>query len=224
VVYLIFNEGYVATGGDDLGRTDLAGDAIRLGRLLTDLMPDESEVIGLLALMLLTEARRGGRTGRRGELIRLSEQDRALWDRDMIDEGHELVRACLRRNTPGPYQIQAAIAAVHADAGESAGTDWNQIVSLYDPLVMIAPTPVVVLNRAIAVAEAGQPATALQIVDGLELDSYHLFHATRGDLLERLDRRDEAADAFTRAASLTSNRAERSLLTRRATSLRPDET
>jgi RNA polymerase sigma-70 factor (ECF subfamily) len=209
VIYLIFNEGHVATSGDHLTRGEMAGEAVRLARLLARLMPDEPEVAGLLALLLLTESRRPARTGPRGELIRLPDQDRGLWDRQLITEGHELVRACLRRNRPGPYQTQAAIAAVHADAAKPGDTDWAQIVVLYDQLLEFTPSPVVELNRAIALAEAGNPRGALATIDGLGLDGYHLFHATRGQLLERLGRRPEAARAYSRARSLTSNQAER---------------
>lgn len=216
VVYLVYNEGHVATSGDRLTRHDVAAEAIRLGRLLSRLMPDEPEVMGLLALMLLTESRRPARTGPGGELIRLPDQDRSLWDAQLIEEGHDLVRACLRRNQPGPYQIQAAIAAVHADASVAADTDWIQIVRLYDQLLAFAPTPVVEMNRAIALAEAGDVETALSVVDDLDLDNYYLYHATRGDLLERLGQTAHAADAFQRAAALTSNETERKhLQTRR---------
>ena len=159
VVYLIFNEGHVATAGQALVRDDLCDEAIRLTRLLVELMPDEGEAYGLLALLLLTEARRPARAGADGSLVRLADQDRSLWIRPLIDEGHALVRACLRRNMPGPYQIQAAIAAVHADASTADQTDWSQIVQLYDQLMLYTPTPIVALNRAIAVAELDGPAT-----------------------------------------------------------------
>ncbi len=215
VVYLIFNEGHVASSGDELVRTDLCADAIRLARLLTELMPDEAEVHGLLALMLLTESRRAARTTSDGALVRLADQDRALWDRPLVDEGQTIVRACLRRNLPGPYQIQAAIAAVHSDADRAEDTDWSQIVALYDQLLGHAPTPVVALNRAVALAELHGPAAALDLVDDLDLEGYHLFHATRADLLVRLDRVHEAMEAYDAALERTANGAERDLLRRR---------
>jgi RNA polymerase sigma-70 factor (ECF subfamily) len=215
VIYLIFNEGYLASGGDALVREELCAEAIRLARLLVDLMPDEPEARGLLALLLLTEARRAARTAPDGSLVRLADQDRSRWDRDLIDEGQELVRACLRRNMPGPYQIQAAIAAVHADAPIAAATEWSQIVLLYDQLLAQSPTPIVELNRAIALAELEGPTVALAIVDRLDLDGYHLYHATRADLLERLHRMDEAAAAYDRAIAATTNASERDHLERR---------
>lgn len=209
VIYLIFNEGHVASAGDDLVRAELCTEAIRLARLLTDLMPDEPEARGLLALLLLTDARRPARADRDGSLVRLADQDRSLWRRDLIEEGLALVRECLRRDRPGQYQIQAAIAAVHASALRSEDTDWKQIVALYDMLNVLNPTPVVALNRAVAVAEAEGPATALALVDVIELDNYHLFHVARGDLLDRLGRRDEAVAAYRRALKLTDNATER---------------
>ena len=215
VIYLVFNEGYVATSGDDLVRADLCAEAIRLARLLAELMPDEAEVQGLLALLLLTDARRPARTGPDGSLVRLPDQDRARWDRDLIAEGHAIVRACLRRNMPGPYQIQAAINAVHTDAPIAAATDWAQIVQLYDQLLAFIPTPIVRLNRAIAAAEVDGPAPALAAVETLDLDGYHLFHATRADLLERVGRTDDARAAYDKAIELTANAAERRLLEQR---------
>ena len=212
VVYLIFNEGYTASAGPDLARIDLCAEAIRLARLLAELMPDEPEVLGLLALLLLTQARQPARTGPGGALVLLADQDRSRWDRAMISEGQELVRICLRHNRPGPYQIQAAINAVHSDAPAAAATDWRQILALYDQLMAIAPTPVVALNRSVAVAEVYDPATALDIVDQLSLDGYHLYHATRADLLRRLRRPDEAAAAYDAAIARTANQAERSFL------------
>jgi len=212
VVYLVFNEGYAASAGETLTRPDLSGEAIRLGRQLAALMPDEGEVKGLLALMLLHEARRPARTSPDGALIRLADQDRTLWDAVLVAEGHALVRDCLRRNRPGPYQVQAAIAAVHADASTPAVTDWTQIVALYDQLLAMTPTPVVALNRAVALAEIDGPGAALAIVEGLDLDPWHLYHAVRGDLLERLGRRDEAAASFARAAAMTDSGAERAYL------------
>ena len=216
VVYLVFNEGYTATAGDDLVRADLCAEAIRLARLLVELMPDEFEAIGLLALLLLTEARRAARTAPDGSMVLLPDQDRSRWDAELIAEGHALVRRCLQRNAPGPYQIQAAINAVHTDAPTAAGTDWRQIVQLYDQLLAIAPTPVVALNRAVAVAELDGPGAALADVDALDLDTYHLFHSTRADLLGRLGRRDEARAAYERALELTSNAAEHALLEHKA--------
>jgi RNA polymerase sigma-70 factor (ECF subfamily) len=214
VVYLVFNEGYVASSGDDLSRRELGAEAIRLARLLVELLPDEPEVHGLLALLLLVESRRAARTDGDGRLVRLADQDRDRWDRALVEEGQAIVRACLRRNLPGPYQIQAAIAAVHSDAPTAEATDWRQIVALYDQLPPRMPTPVVALNRAIAVAEVDGPAAGLALVDDLteRLDGYHLLHATRGDLLERLGRADEAAAAYRAALDRTDNGAERDLL------------
>jgi RNA polymerase sigma-70 factor (ECF subfamily) len=219
VVYLVFNEGYTATSGDELVRTDLCEEAIRLARVLAGLMPDEPEVIGLLALLLLTESRRAARTADDGSLVLLPDQDRSGWDRDLIAEGQALVRACIRRNQPGPYQIQAAINAVHSDAPTAAATDWSQILALYDQLLAVTPTPVVALNRAVAVAEVRGPETALVEVDALDLDGYHLFHATRADLLRRLGRGAEAAEAYDAALALVANPAERRFLEDRRRSL-----
>jgi RNA polymerase sigma-70 factor (ECF subfamily) len=217
VVYLIFNEGYTASSGDRLMREDLCAEAIRLGRLLAGLLPDEPEVMGLLALMLLIEARRAARTTADGEVVLLGDQNRVLWNRDLIAEGQAIVRRCLARNRPGPYQIQAAINAVHSDARVASATDWNQILHLYDRLLSMAPSPVVALNRTVAVAEVEGPAAALAIVEGLgnDLNRYHLFHAIRADLLRRLDRRDEAIQAYADAIARTSNAREREFLERR---------
>ena len=226
VVYLIFNEGYTASSGDQLTRASLGAEAIRLGRLLARLMPDEPEVTGLLALMLLTESRRAARTGPDGNLVLLASQDRSRWDRGLIAEGQALVRQCLRRGQPGPYQIQAAIGAVHADtAGPGApATDWGQILQLYDQLLAVAPSPVAALHRAVAVAEVDGPAAALALVDelgaaagqgsGPSLAGYYLFHAIRADLLRRLGRTGEAAAAYDEALALTGNAAERDFLRR----------
>jgi RNA polymerase sigma-70 factor (ECF subfamily) len=212
VIYLIFNEGYASSSGDGLVREHLCAEAIRLGRVLAELMPDEPEVLGLLALMLLIESRRAARTTAEGEVVLLADQDRSLWNRDLVAEGQALVRRCLRRGQPGQYQIQAAINAVHSAASEVQATDWEQILALYDQLESIAPTPVVALNRAVAIAEVEGPEAALSIVDRLELDGYYLLHAIRADLLRRLERDAEAAQAYETAISLAPNRAERRLL------------
>jgi RNA polymerase sigma-70 factor (ECF subfamily) len=214
VVYLIFNEGYTASSGDRLTREDLCAEAIRLGRLLAELMPDEAEVAGLLALMLLVESRRATRTGPGGGIVLLADQDRSRWDRGLIAEGQVIVRQCLRRNQPGPYQVQAAINAVHSDAPAAAATDWRQILQLYDQLVSLTPGPVVALNRAVAVAEVEGPDAALTLVDGLDLREYYLFHAIRADLLRRLGRTSEAALAYDAAIAHTGNAAERDFLRR----------
>jgi RNA polymerase sigma-70 factor (ECF subfamily) len=219
VVYLIFNEGYAASSGGPLVREDLCAEAIRLGRLLAALMPDEPEVTGLLALMLLVESRRATRTTPDGELVLLADQDRGRWDRALIAEGQAIVRQCLRRNQPGPYQIQAAINAVHSDAPAAAATDWRQILHLYDQLLSLAPSPVVALNRAVAVAEVEGPEAALTLVDGLDLGGYQLFHAIRADLLRRLGRNAEAALAYEAAIASTRNAAERDFLQRRRQAL-----
>jgi RNA polymerase sigma-70 factor, ECF subfamily len=214
VVYLIFNEGYTASSGARLIREDLCAEAIALGRLLAELLPDEPEVMGLLALMLLTDSRRAARLTTDGALVRLADQDRTLWDRDRIAEGQAIVRACLRHNRPGPYQIQAAINAVHSDARSGAVTDWRQILALYDQLLALNPTPVVALNRAVAVAEVEGPDKALRDLAGLDLRGYYLFHAVTADLLLRLGRNAEAATAYERAIALTANAAERKFLER----------
>ena len=215
VVYLIFNEGYDATSGAELVRAELCAEALRLARLLAELMPDEPEVLGLLALLLLTDARRAARTATDGSIVLLPDQDRSRWDRALIAEGQALVAACIRRNQPGPYQIQAAINAVHSDAPTAADTDWGQILQLYDQLLALAPTAVVALNRAVAVAEVHGPAPALAAVDALDLGGYHLFHATRADLLRRLGRHHEAAAAYDAALVLAGNAAERRFLEQR---------
>ena len=212
VVYLIFNEGYTASSGERLVRDDLCAEAVRLGRLLAELMPDEPEVTGLLALMLLIESRRGTRTSADGELVLLADQDRSRWDRELIDEGQALVRRCLRRNQPGPYQIQAAINAVHSDAPTAEDTDWGQIVQLYDQLLAFTPTPVVALHRAVAVAEVEGPEAGLALVEELDLGHHHVFHAVRADLLRRLDRGAEAAAAYEAAIAGTENTVEREYL------------
>lgn len=220
VVYLIFNEGYTASSGDRLTRADLCAEAIRLGRVLAALMPDEPEVTGLLALMVLIESRRDARTDGDGRLVLLLDQDRSRWDRDLVAEGQSLVRKCLRRNTPGQYQIQAAINAVHSDAATAADTDWWQILQLYDQLMPLAPSPVVALNRAVAVAEVRGPEEGLALVDQLDLDNYHLYHAVRADLLRRLGRSGEAARAYDAARDRTENVVEREFLRVQRDSLR----
>jgi RNA polymerase sigma-70 factor (ECF subfamily) len=219
VVYLIFNEGYKASAGDRLVRDDLCAEATRLARLLAELLPDEPEVMGLLALILLVDARRPARTGPDGDLVLLADQDRGLWDRERIAEGQAIVRRCLVRNRPGPYQIQAAINAVHSDAPDAAATDWSQILRLYDLLMELAPSPIVALNRAIALAEVEGPRAALTIVDGLDLDDYYLFHAVRADLLRRLDRDADAAAAYEAAMARAENATEREFLRRRRQAL-----
>jgi RNA polymerase sigma-70 factor (ECF subfamily) len=215
VIYLVFNEGYSASVGDTLVREDLCVEAIRLGRLLVELMPDEAEVIGLLALMLLTHSRRRARSAPDGSLVLLPDQDRSLWDAGLVEEGQALVRMSLRRNLPGPYQIQAAIHAVHSDASTASATDWTQILELYDQLMDHAPTPVVALNRAVALAEVVGPEEALEVIDGLDLDGYHLFHAARADLLQRLGRSADAASAYGAALAMATNDAERTFLEQR---------
>jgi RNA polymerase sigma-70 factor, ECF subfamily len=219
VVYLIFNEGHTASAGEQLVREDLCAEAIRLGRVLADLMPKEPEVLGLLALMLLVESRRSARLSLNGDLILLAEQDRGRWDRTLIAEGHALVRRCLRHNRPGPYQIQAAINAVHSDAPTAAATDWLQILQLYNQLLPLAPSPVVALNRAVAVAEVEGADAALALVNGLDLDQYYLFHAIRADLLRRLGRTLEAAVAYDAAIARSENAAERTFLQRKCDAL-----
>ena len=212
VVYLVFNEGYAASAGDRLIRDDLCAEAIRLGRLLHELMPAEPEVMGLLALMLLIESRRSARTTADGAMVRLAEQDRRSWDRALIAEGQALVRRCLAIGRPGPYQLQAAVNAVHADAARAEQTDWRQILALYDLHLSIAPSPIVALHRAVAVAEVDGPATALGIVDGLDLESHHMYHAIRADLLRRLGRDVDAAAAYDAAIERSGNAAERAFL------------
>ncbi len=221
-IYLVFNEGHSATSGDSLTRVDLSAEAIRLARVLAELMPDEPETLGLLALVLLTEARRPARTAADGSLVRLAEQDRSLWSRALIDEGHAIVRRCLRLARPGVYQLQAAIAAVHADAPVADATDWQQIVALYDHLHALRPNPVVALNRVVAVAElsgAEQALRALAAIDAAALDAYQPYHATRAELLARVGRVDDADDAYERALALTTNPAEATFLERRRRAL-----
>jgi RNA polymerase sigma-70 factor, ECF subfamily len=214
VVYLVFTEGHTATAGS-ADRPDLAAEAIRLARLVTELMPDEPEALGLLALLLLTDARRSARVTDDGSLVPLADQDRSRWDAAAIAEGHALVRRCLRRGAPGVYQIQAAINAVHTDAATAAATDWRQILALYDQLAVLDPGPVVALNRAVALAEVDGPGPALAVVETLDLPHHHLRDAVRADLLTRLGRSAEARAALDAALAGTANPAERALLTRR---------
>ena len=223
VIYLVFNEGYLAGAGDDPVRADLTAEAIRLGRILRQLLPDEGEVAGLLALMLLSDARRSARFAG-GELVTLDEQDRSGWDRTLITEGHALVRECLARvestsARPGPYQIMAAINAVHTDARDVRDTDWSQIVALYDQLYAVTPTPIVALNRAVAIAELDGPDVALATVDQLALEGYHAWHVARADLLRRLGRSAEARSEYDAAIAATQNPAETAYLTRRRSHL-----
>jgi RNA polymerase sigma-70 factor (ECF subfamily) len=213
-IYLIYTEGHTATAGPALTRVDLSTEAIRIGRVIATLMPDEPEVIGLLALMLLTEARRSSRIDAHGSMVRLADQDRSGWDPGLIEEGHGLVKACLRRNQPGPFQIQAAIAAVHTDSPTTADTDWRQIVALYDQLYAIQPNPVVALNRAVAVGALGGPSAGLDALANVNLEDYQPYHAARADLLTRAERIDEAIAAYNRAIELTANSAERDFLSR----------
>ena len=222
VVYLVFNEGYLAGEGEDPLRVDLTDDAIRLGRLLRELLPDDREVAGMLALMLLIDARRAARVSRTGELVTLDEQDRGAWDRELIAEGHALVRGCLASVAaggppPGRYQLLAAINAVHTDAPSARDTDWSQVVALYNRLATLDPSPIVRLNRAVAVAELDGPLVGLAEVDRVapELDGYHALHATRADLLRRLGRSADARTAYDRALQLAGNPAERAYLARR---------
>ena len=215
VIYLIFNEGYMATTGDHAIRNELCDEAIRLGRVLLALLPDEPEVMGLLALMLLIDSRRSARLGPDGNIVLLPDQNRALWNRSLIAEGQVLLNRCLLRNAPGPYQLQAAINAVHSSAPSPDAVDWRQILSLYDHLQSLQPTPVVALNRAVALAEVAGPGAALSVLDELDLQTFYLFHAIRADLLHRLGRRDEAADAYDRAIARTENAKERELLLHR---------
>ena len=219
VIYLIFNEGYAASAGESLVRNDLCAEAIRLGRVLCELLPDEPENLGLLALMLLQDSRRKARVNDRGELVTLEEQDRSLWDRKEIEEGVRLVERALALGAAGKYQIQAAIAAVHCEADSGAQTDWRQIVALYEELMRLSASPVIALNHAAAVAMADGAATGLKLIDELgaanKLDNYYLYHAARADLLRRLNRRDAARDAYLRAHALTTNQVEQNYIRRR---------
>lgn len=220
VVYLVLAEGHTATAGPALGRSQLGTDAVRLARVLHELMPDEPEVTGLLALALLTESRRPARVVEEAA-VSLAQQDRARWDAALVAEGQAVVRACLRRGAPGPYQLQAAIAAVHSDAASAAETDWAQVKALYDQLLALTPTPVVALNRAVAVAELDGPASALALVDDIELDRSPVLHAVRADLLRRLGRTLDACAAYDAAAARTGNDVERAWLRARRAELSP---
>ena len=218
VVYLVFNEGYSTSCGDEVLRTELCDEAIRLGRLLATLMPQESEILGLLALMLLIDARRRARVVG-GDLVLLSEQDRTLWDESKLEEGRALMRICLARNRPGSYQLQAAINAVHSNAPSADRTDWRQILQLYDQLMSMAPNAIVALNRAVAVAEVHGVAHALQLVEALDLPKYHWYHAVRADLLRRIGRTGDAACAYRQALDHCDNKRERDFLMRQCQSL-----
>jgi RNA polymerase sigma-70 factor, ECF subfamily len=218
VVYLVFNEGYSTSCGDEVLRTELCDEAIRLGRLLATLMPQESEILGLLALMLLIDARRRARVVG-GDLVLLSEQDRTLWDQSKLEEGRALMRICLARNRPGSYQLQAAINAVHSDAPSADRTDWRQILQLYDQLMSMAPNAIVAMNRAVAVAEVQGVAHALQLVDAIDLPKYHWYHAVRADLLRRIGRTADAACAYRQALDQCDNKRERDFLMRQCQSL-----
>lgn len=219
VVYLIFNEGYLSGAGEAPVQRELTSEAIRLARLLHRLVPDEPEVTGLLALLLLTESRIDSRFDENGELVPLKEQDRGGWNRDLIAEGHQLVRTCLHVNRPGRYQLLAAVNAVHTDAPDAEATDWSQIAALYDQLYALEPTPVVALNRAAALSEVDGPAVALAQIDALPLEGYHAWHAARADLLRRLGRSTEARSAYDAAIAATQNPGERAFLARRRGSL-----
>ncbi|HET9472387.1 MAG TPA: RNA polymerase sigma factor [Steroidobacteraceae bacterium] len=219
VIYLVFNEGYSASSGPELLRADLCDEAVRLGRMLLELMPQEPEVRGLLALMLLIDARRAARVDPQGEFVRLADQDRTLWQRALIDEGQALLRECLALDRPGPYQLQAAINAVHSDAVDASHTDWRQVLALYDQWMTLAPSPVIALNRAVAVAEVDGVDLALRQVDGLDLPQYHLFHAVRAELLRRVGREADAASAYQSAIALCQNLREKEFLERQHRSI-----
>jgi RNA polymerase sigma factor (sigma-70 family) len=223
VIYLVFNEGYAATAGENLVREELCAEAVRLGKLLAALMPDEPEALGLVALMLLHDSRRATRIGTDGELVRLGDQDRSGWDSAEIEEGVRLLERALERRRPGPYQLQAAIAALHAQAASTEQTDWPQIAALYAELHRLSPTPVVALNHAVAIAQTGRLDEALALIEAIDgLERYHLLHATRADFLRRLGRSDDAATAYQRALALTKNPAEIRFLQRRLAELAGD--
>jgi RNA polymerase sigma-70 factor (ECF subfamily) len=224
VIYLIFNEGYAATAGEDLLRPGLCAEALRLGRLLAALMPDEPEVLGVVALLLLHDSRRVTRVDADGELVLLGDQDRSRWDRAKIDEGLRLLDRAMGLREPGPYQLQAAIAALHAQAPSATETDWAQIAALYGALLRLAPTPVIALNHAVAVGETGSLGDALELIESIEgLERYHLLHGARADMLRRLGRLREAESAYRRALSLAGNPTERAFLERRLDELRTGE-
>jgi RNA polymerase sigma-70 factor (ECF subfamily) len=222
VIYLIYNAGHTSPSGESLHRVELCDEAVRLARLVVELMPDEPEAVGLLAMLLLLESRRPARTASDGSLVLLPDQDRSLWNRALITEGQDLVRACLRRNAPGPYQIQAAINAVHADTADGSPTDWRQVVALYDQLMAIAPTPVVALNRAVALAELDGPHVALAEIEHLDLPDYQPYWVSRAEMLARCGRDADAREAFDRALALTENAVEHVHLTRRRAEVHGD--
>jgi RNA polymerase sigma-70 factor, ECF subfamily len=219
-VYLIFNEGYSASAGEHLQRVELVDEAIRLGRLIHELLPEDEETAGLLALMLLVDSRRAARVDSQGAFVRLADQERGLWLRERIDEGQALLRECLKRNHPGPYQLQAAINAVHSDARIAADTDWRQIVMLYDQLMALTPNPVIALNRAVAVGEVEGAEKGLRLVEELRLETYHLWHAVMAELYSRMGREAEALRCYSRAIELCENNKEKEFLEKKKAAIR----